>query len=222
MADANDFLMGGGGASAKFDAIGDTITGTIVSTEVRQQTDIGDGKPLVWDDGSPRMQLVVTLATDARDDTDDDGRRNLYVKGSKAPGSQSMHDAVRAAVQAAGAKGLEPGGTLTVTYVGDEPSKTRGFSPRKRYQATYAKPDHAASTGDFLGTVGGQPSSPVAPPVSAPSLAPASAPAPAPVQEESAADKARKLIGMGLADEEVASYTGLEPAVVAMLRRKVA
>lgn len=181
--DSNDFLLGGGGTSAKFEGIGETITGTIESTEVKQQTDINSGAPLVWDDGTPRMQLVVRLKTELRDDADDDGVRALYVKGSKKPGSQSMHDAVASAVRTAGAKGLEVGGTLAVTLAGEEPPKSRGMSPRKLYAATYTAPDKAAATGDYLGT---NPAPQQAPP--APAAPPQQAPAaPAPQQAAPAA-----------------------------------
>jgi hypothetical protein len=150
---ADQFLLGGGGKSAKFDAIGASITGTIASApEVKQQTSMETGQPLTWDNGDPRMQLVVTLQTSLREDEDDDGLRKLYVKGSKDPASQSLHAAVAGAVHAAGAKGLDVGGTLTVTYVADGVAKTRGYNPPKKYTATYKAPDAAA----FLGTEQGQ------------------------------------------------------------------
>jgi hypothetical protein len=63
-----------------------------------------------------------------------------------------MHDAVATAVRASGSKGLEVGGTLTVTFVGEEPPQQRGLSPRKLWEATYAQPDRAAQSGSFLGT----------------------------------------------------------------------
>lgn len=151
----NDFLTGGGEASAKFENVGDTITGTVVNQEVRQQTDYKTGDPLTWANGDPRMQLVVTLQTALKDDYDDNGLRNLYVKGSKKPGTKSLHDAVASAVRAAGAKGLEDGGTLTVTYVGAEPPPPSApkLDPRKLYSATYETPDKAATSGAYLGTV---------------------------------------------------------------------
>lgn len=151
---AEQFLLGGGNSAAfgKDDPVGTTVTGTIVSTEVRQQTDIASGAPLTWDNGDPRMQLVVTIQTSQRNGDDDDGQRAIYVKGSKKPGSRSLHDAVATAVRQAGAKGIEPGGTLTVKFVGTEPSATRGFNDRKLWEATYVKPDAAAATGGFLGT----------------------------------------------------------------------
>lgn len=173
---ADAFLLGGGGQSATFDGVGDSVTGTVESTEVRQQTDFQSGQPKTWDDGSPVMQLVVSLQTTLRDDADDDGIRKVYVKGSKKPGSQSLHDAVATAVRQAGAKGLEEGGTLTVTYTGDEPPKTRGMSPRKLYSATYEAPDKAAATGDFLGTAPAQQQAPA--PQAAPAAQPAAAPQP--------------------------------------------
>ena len=165
---ADAFLLGGGGKSASFENVGDSITGTVESTEVRQQTDMVTGEPETWPSGDPKMQLLVRLQTSNRDDQDDDGIRTLYVKGSKKPGSRSLHDAVASAVRQAGAKGLEEGGTLTVTHDGTEPSSTRGFNDRKLYSATYAAPDKAAQTGDFLGT---------APPAQQQAAPPAAAPA---------------------------------------------
>jgi hypothetical protein len=82
--DPNAWLMGGSVPSAKFETHGDTVTGVITDTpEVRPQTDFDSGQPLFWDDGKPKMQLVVTLATDQRDpaNADDDGTRRVYVKG---------------------------------------------------------------------------------------------------------------------------------------------
>jgi hypothetical protein len=143
---ADAFLMGGGAASARFDQPGDTVTGTIADPpEVRQQTDIKTGDPVFWPSGDPKMQLLVTLQTTLKDDPDDDGKRRVYVKG------KSLTDAVREAVRAAGAKGLEVGGTLTVTYTGDGTASQRGFNPPKLYTAAYKRPDTTQATGEFLG-----------------------------------------------------------------------
>lgn len=171
------FLLGGGGKSASFETIGDSVTGTILSAEVKDQTDIGTGKPLTWDNGEVKKQLVVKLQTTLAEDGDDDGVRAIYVKGSKKAGSRSLHDAVAGAVRAAGAKSLEVGGTLTVTHDGTEPSQTRGFSDRKLYSATYAAPNKAAQAGNFLGTQQATtPPQQTAPPVAA-QAAPQAAPA---------------------------------------------
>jgi hypothetical protein len=138
--DANDLLMGGGLAAAKFPTIGTTISGRIVrKPEARQQTDIETGEPLTFANGDPRMQIVVSLATADRDPAkaDDDGERALYIKGN-------MLNAVRDAVRRAGAKGLEVGGTLTVVYTGDGEKKNRAFNAPKLYAAEYVPPTNAA------------------------------------------------------------------------------
>lgn len=132
-ADPNAWLMGGGAKSAKFDEEGDKVVGTILDMQVKQQTDIKDGTPLVWPDGNPKMQLVVTLQTDARDDDDDDGQRTLYVKGQ-------MQRAVQDAVRKAGARGLAEGGRLGVQFVDTAEPKQRGFNGAKQYAAKYEAP----------------------------------------------------------------------------------
>lgn len=140
--DVNDFLQGGGGVSAKFPTIGTVVKGTVVRSVRGQQTEFGTGKPLFWDDGKPREQVIITLATDEHDASqpDDDGQRNLYVKGQ-------MQKAVGEALKQAGAT-LEVGGVLAVQYVGDLPSD-RG-NPAKQYRAQYQVPS-AVQGGDLLG-----------------------------------------------------------------------
>ncbi len=154
--DSYGFLGGGGPASAKFKSHGDTVGGVIaVEPEQRQQTDMKTNEPLTWKDGSPRLQLVVTVQTDLIDPEveDDDGMRRLFVKGE-------MRKAVQKAVIAAGAKGLDVGGELHVTYVGDG-EKQGNLSAPKLYSATYKKPaagapapaTAAAPAGDPLANV---------------------------------------------------------------------
>lgn len=222
---ADEFLLGGSSgksAFAKDDPIGTTVSGTILDTQVRQQTKLEDGTPLVWENGDPRMQLVVTLQTNQRipGEPDDDGIRAVYIKGSKAPGSKSLHDAVRSAVQAAGADGLKAGGVLTVQLIGTEPSKTRGYNDRKLWAAAYTAPDPVAVSAGFLGTgqVGGQPA-PAAAPVSAPAPQPRSAPAPAPAAPAAGnpAAQAKALAAIGWTAEQIGPQLGLEPSVVAIL-----
>ena len=148
--DADNFLLGSGGKGAKFETIGDAVKGVICATpEMRQQTDIKTGAPSCWDDGSPKMQLVVKLQTDAKDDAEDDGIRSLYVSGGFK--RMSTQKAIADAVRASGAKGLEVGGTLAVKFTGEEPSQTKGFNPAKLYAAKYTPPTVKA-VDDFLGT----------------------------------------------------------------------
>lgn len=212
--DANDFLMGGGIPAAKFETIGTTVSGQICAQpEVTQQSDLDTGKPLFWDDGRPRMQLVVTVQTDQRDPeiTDDDGKRKFYIRAK-------LQDAVRAAVRASQAKGLEVGGTLAITYVADGEQKKRGYNPPKLYSATYAPPA-AAQANAFLN--GGQP----APAPQAPAggfVPPNQGPAPqwaAPAQQQPApaADGGVWTPPPGMDPQQAAALANLQPAQRAQL-----
>ena len=144
---ADRFLLGRGIPAAKFTDPGDSHAGTITDMpEVRQQREYGSGKPLFWEDGSPKEQLVVHIATDERDpDVDgDDGVRAIYAKGN-------MRDAITAAVRRAITRtgvreGLRPGGRLTVTYTGD--GQGNGPIPPKLYAAEYIPPAPAAAKAD--------------------------------------------------------------------------
>ena len=133
--------LGGGGNAFPFDSIGDSVTGKILGLEEVQQTDMDNGMPAVWDNGQPKMMYRVELQTDLRSDAGDDGKRSVYLKGSRKPDSKSSLAAVLSAVRAAGGgSSLAVGGTLTVTFSGEgEPSK-RGWNPPKHYTATYTAP----------------------------------------------------------------------------------
>jgi hypothetical protein len=139
------FLSGGGAPSAKFPTIGTTVKGEVVSATVSQQTDI-DGTPKTWDDGNPRQQLVVTLATDERDPEveGDEGHRRLFVKGQ-------MLAALKDALRTAGVKTLAEGGTLAVQYQLDGEQKKAGFTAPKVYVARYRAPAaEAVVVGDLI------------------------------------------------------------------------
>ena len=133
-ADPNAFLMGSGGRSAKFEQHKDEVDGTIVSTEMRQQTDFKSGKPKFWDDGNAMMQLVVTLKIEGPGvDDEDDLLRKLYVKSQ-------MQAAVKDAVLEVGEDGLANGGRLFVRYVSDKDPTGPGLSGAKQYIAKYQAP----------------------------------------------------------------------------------
>lgn len=146
--DPNDLLMSGGVPSAKFDMIGTVVKGTVVHSEVTQQTDFQSGQKKTWPSGDPMYQVVVTLQTDQRDPSveDDDGQRRVFVKGQ-------MQAAVREALRKANAK-LEVGGTFAVQYVSDEPASQRGMNPKKVYRAEYVAPSPTAAANDLLANAG--------------------------------------------------------------------
>lgn len=163
---ADDFLMGSGVKSAKFETIGAAATGTIAQPpDVQQQRDFDSGEPKFWSDSKPMLQLRVVLNTTQRDpgDPEDDGQRAVYVKGQ-------MQKAVQQAVRSSGAKGLEVGGTLTVTFISEEPNSRGRGNPKKVYSAAYRAPDVLAAVAEPApsGLLRPAPSAAPAGPVSAP------------------------------------------------------
>jgi hypothetical protein len=153
MTNANDFLMGGGTTSAKWNFIGETISGPITrQPEVRQQTDFKTKAPKTFPNGDPMNQLVVTLQTNDRDpsDSQDDGTRAVYIKGKQ------MTAAVRDAVRLTGAPGLEVGGLLTLTWVSGGPRFVNDPEPEpKVFTAQYQRGANPAAAAYLNG--GGQP-----------------------------------------------------------------
>lgn len=152
--DVSSFLFEGAGKSFQFNKIGDIVRGTIESAEMRQQTSLDDGKALTWDDGRPRMMLVITLQTADKDNDDDDGKRTIYAKGGRfevAEGEgQSMRDAIADAVKEAKASTIDPGDELAVGYTGNGKAK-RGYNAPKLYSASFRKATASVSASDLFG-----------------------------------------------------------------------
>jgi len=119
--------------AVKFPTPGTEVTGTILAEPfLEQQRDYRTRQPLSWDDGKPKLQMVVELATKLQDGLNDDGKRCLYIKGQMRP-------AVGKALRDAGVKHPAVGGRLTVRYVGDGPA-TNGLNAPKLYDVVYEPP----------------------------------------------------------------------------------
>lgn len=200
MSSTLDDLLTGGGKGLKFETPGDTYTGVVINSTVRQMTEFGTGTPLTFDNGDPQEQIVINLQTEQRDPSDpsDDGTRTLYIKGF---GVQLR--AFRAAVQAAGGK-PEVGDTIKVTYTGNGERPARGGYPPKLYAYEITK-------GDSVDRLAGTPT-PQATPTAPPAQSPAAA------GEDTPAEKAQKLIALGMNDDQIQQVTGLEPAIIAAIR----
>lgn len=130
--DADAFLMGAGGRSAKFTNYGDRVWGVVMGQQTRQQTDFKSKAKKYWDDGNPMLELVVTLLSEEHLDDNDDGLRRLYISGQ-------MQRAVADAVRKSGAPGLRDGGKLLVQYTGEGEAQG-GLNPPKLYFAKYEAP----------------------------------------------------------------------------------
>lgn len=200
-----DELLSGGGKTffAKDDPVGRSVTGVVTAVSVRQVTSFETGKPEFWDDGQPKRQAVITLATAERDpaDGDDDGARNVYVK---------MWGDQRRALAKAGTPAV--GDTLTVKFSGVGTPPSKGMSPPKHYEFTLVK----GSPGQAQVAEALKPETPSGPPAWATGAEPAAAqPAqPAPAASGPDVSKVPALRAAGLTDEQIAGATGLSLADV--------
>lgn len=124
---AQAFLDGIGGPPLSFKQDGAGYIGTFLSMDTTEQTDPATGEVKTFDNGDPRMQLVVSLETALRNPADDqdDGERRWFVSWSAAK-------AFKAALRAARTDGAL-GDTIAVVHTGtDEPAK-KGLNGTKRY-----------------------------------------------------------------------------------------
>src|SRR5687767_699462 len=129
--DANEFLFRNTTPSVKFPVIGSSVIGMITKVpRVIEETDPATREVKRWQNGQPKMQVVIDLQTELRENAEDDGMRTLWAKGM-------MQQAIREAVMRAGAKLLAVGGILQVTYSADKPTN---LQPLKLYTAQYWPP----------------------------------------------------------------------------------
>lgn len=133
----NDLLGGSGPPSFKWEKVGDTLVGTLIDARNVQQTDIKDGTPMVWPDGNPRMQLVLTVRQD-------DGEE---VRGFLKPGARA---ALQQAVAESGGE-FQLNSRVAIKFSGEEPSKSAGMSAKKLWEAAYKPPAPAIDAADLLG-----------------------------------------------------------------------
>lgn len=209
-----DSILSGGGATAKFEAPGDTYMGEIADIQIRQVNDYDTGKPSFWDDGRPQEQIVVTVATSDSTGPDDDGQRNIYIKG--------WGDQLKAFRQAAKNLGRNPraGDVFTASYIGDGEKKNARFNAPKLFQY-----EVKAGTAGLSNLTDQAPAVPAAAaPAPAPAQAAPAAPvaAPAPAQAgPSPQEKATQLIQLGLDDATIAGQLGLDVSVVGILRQSI-
>lgn len=181
--------LSGGGLYLKWETPGTSYTGIITDVTMRQARKFESTEPDFWDDGTPKMQVVLSLDTDYREpgNPDDDGARQLTINlwsGQKK--------SLVAACKAAGVTEPEIGQRFTATHVS---GLGTAKAPRVFEYTIEAAPSGVAAV-----------------------LAAAPA-APEPVAEQAAnpAEMAKQLLAAGMDVNQVASATGLPATTVAAL-----
>jgi hypothetical protein len=106
--------LASGGTYLKWEHPGTTYTGIITDVAMRQSRKYESTELDTWEDGTPKMQVVVTLATDYVDQAhqDDDGTRMISINlwsGQKK--------ALVSACKAAGVTEPQVGQRFTATHV---------------------------------------------------------------------------------------------------------
>lgn len=191
MPDPNDLLSSKSVPSVSFkDAkVGDSFTGTITDLETAQVRNYDSGEPEFWDDGKPKLQIVVTLATAYNDPTieGDDGTRKVYLAGQKLT-------AAKQAMKEAGIQKLEKGSAFTITYVGTKPSSNKKYNDVKLYGITIVPSKSNADVDGLLAEMGAKK---------------VETKATAEVLTEEQKTKITKLSAAGFSDDEIAEALGV-------------
>lgn len=224
-------LAGGSKSAFTSDSLpGDTITGAVVSVDYKQVNDFNTGEPAYFPSGDPKMQFVIVIQTDQRDDEDDDGRRTIYIPawGSK---KQALVDAMRAEGMRKASEAFATGNIFTATFVEElqkQNPQTRARYREKVYTYRIQRGSLAAADRDVdpWATTQQAPAAPAPTPAApAPAPAPAApAPAPAPAAPQAPAMQAGpiELIRAGLDDQQISTATGLPAATIASIRKGLA
>lgn len=134
--------------SFKDKPIGTTYTGTVIEAPTTVQArDYDTGEPAFWPDGNKKLTVVTILDV------------NGEHMGLWAPKPSAMFRAIAEAQQTAGAQ-IQVGGTLTVTFVGEQPvERNPKLNPQKLYKVTYQPNDPFADmprNGEVVNTSTGE------------------------------------------------------------------
>ena len=196
-------------AFSKDDMPGKTVTGTITDLDYRQNTDYTTGKPAEFEDGSPKMQFVITIQTSEQVDADDDGQRAVYIPawGNK---KRALLDAMRTYGSTKASEALALGNTFTATFL--EEKKQFGRDGRSSYHEKMFS--YQIAKGDVAGMDKALQEQ-AAPP------APTPAPAASAGQAASQGEQITTLIQAGLDDQAIASALQIDQSMVAIIRNTI-
>lgn len=206
-----DAALSGGGAKSAFNKetpVGTTVTGTITDVSVQQITDYVTKKPKFWDGDRPQNQIVIILQTNQYDDSEDDGRRAIYIK-TWGIWKENLMNAVQAAGYSTASDALKIGNTFTDTFTGTKPSSQGSDTKVHTYRITATQTNLEDALGETVNTSTGELTP--APVTQAPVAAAAPVAAPDPVAT------AHQLIALNIPANIIATQTGLPDVVISAL-----
>lgn len=151
-----DLFLSGGAPGQKFPEVGFKWGGTILSWEMSQQSDLTTGELKFWEDGKPKMQLIITMQGEATGYTfdwngrsfdkktlpDDDGVRRLFVKGA-------LQSAIGKAMRDVRAR-TEVGAYIEIVRTADIPPTKKGYSPTQTFKAQWTPANKNTHTATML------------------------------------------------------------------------
>lgn len=129
--DASDLLVGSSVPTLSFKdvPVGHSYEGVVTSARTVQVRNYEDPTKLeFWDDGKPKLQIEVTIATSYADptDPDDNGDRRVFLFGQKLRAAQDEF-------RKKGLKKLEVGSHFKITLTGTKPSQNKRYNDVKLY-----------------------------------------------------------------------------------------
>lgn len=109
---------------------GTRVTGIIENVTANQVRDFQTKQPAFWNDGSPRLQVLVTIDTGIIDPNveDDDGRRTVYIKGWGVQRRAWLQALRNAGLKKADE--VKPGDRFTATFTGYGPQDNLPQPPK--------------------------------------------------------------------------------------------
>jgi hypothetical protein len=152
--EASDLLVGSSVPTLSFKdvAVGEGYEGTVLSARTVQVRNYDDPTKLeFWDDGKPKLQIEVTLATEYADptDPDDNGDRRVFLFGQKLRAAQDEF-------RKKGLKKLEAGYNFKIKLTGTKPSSNKRYADVKLYEIEI-NPATSDAAADALLSAGAKP-----------------------------------------------------------------
>lgn len=190
-----------GGSSLMPDTIGETVSGIIQNAKLQQANDIKTGKPDTWDNGEPKMQILIDVETSQGDPG------TFFIKTWGLQKKAFLQAITNSPFKDANSA-MANGNRFSVTYLGEGESTKPGFNRPKLYEYKF-EPGTATGFEQFDNEL------------PAPATTPATPQPPAQAQPQTQPTGGvdiTALIRAGMDDTTIASSTGVDINAIALIR----